>query len=109
MLLRELPEEEEIEVSLLTGADTENQEEQEEYLENLKDSLRGSPINFDYEITWDSLHACSIKTDIGWKISLDRWLDIFQAKSENLFDLGRVNQEARRCKPFEVTYLRQRD
>ncbi|MCS3632314.1 ATP-dependent Lon protease [Salinibacter ruber] len=109
MLLRELPEGEEIEVSLLTGADTENQEEQEEYLESLKDSLRGSPINFDYEITWDSFHARSIKTDTGWKISLDRGLDIFQAKSENRFDLGRVNQEARRCKPFEVTYLREED
>jgi ATP-dependent Lon protease len=109
MLLRELPEGEEVELSLLTGADTENQEEQEEYLENLKDSLRGSPINFDYEITWDSLHARSIKSDTGWKISLDRGLDVFQAKNENPFDLGRINQEARRCKSFEVTYLREED
>jgi ATP-dependent Lon protease len=109
MLIRELPEGEEIEVALLTGADTENQDEQEEYLESLKDSLRGSPINFDYEITWDSLHARSIKTDTGWKISLDRGLDIFQAKSDNRFDLGRINQQARRCKPFEVTYLREED
>jgi ATP-dependent Lon protease len=109
MLLRELPDGEEVEVSLLTGADTENQDEQEEHLENLKDSLRGSPINFDYEITWDSLHARSIKTDTGWKISLDRGLDIFQAKNENPFDLGRINQEARRCKPFEVTYLQDED
>ncbi len=109
MLLREMPDGEEIEVSLLTGADTENQEEQETRLEALKDSLRGSPVRFEYEITWDSIHARSIKTDTGWKISLDRGLDIFQPKNDNSFDLGRVNQEARRCKPFEVTYLREED
>ncbi len=109
MLLREMPDGEEIEVSLLTGADTENQEEQETRLEDLKDSLRGSPVRFEYEITWDSIHARSIKTDTGWKISLDRGLDIFQPKNDNSFDLGRVNQEARRCKPFEVTYLREED
>ena len=109
MLLREMPEGEEIEVRLLTGADTENQDEQEEYLKKLKDSLRGSPVRFEYEITWDSIHARSIKTDTGWKISLDRGLDIFQPKNENRFDLGRVNQEARRCKSFEVTYLREDD
>lgn len=105
MLLRVLPEGEEVEVTLLTGAATDNLDEQEEHLENLKDSLRGSGIHFDYEISWDSMHARSIKTDTGWKITLDRGLDIFQAHSENPFDLGRINQEARRCKPFEVTYL----
>jgi ATP-dependent Lon protease len=109
MLLREMPDGEEIEVSLLTGADSENQDEQEEYLEQLKDSLRGSPVRFEYEITWDSIHARSIKTDTGWKISLDRGLDIFQPKNDNRFDLGRVNQEARRCKGFEITYLREED
>jgi ATP-dependent Lon protease len=109
MLLREMPDGEEIEVSLLTGADTENQEEQERRLEHLKDSLRGSPVRFEYEITWDSIHARSVKTDTGWKISLDRGLDIFQPKSENSFDLGRVNQEARQCKGFEITYLREED
>lgn len=109
MLLREMPDGEEIEVSLLTGADTDNPGEQEEYLEDLKDSLHGSGIRFDYEIAWDSGHARSIKTDTGWKISLDRGLDIFQPKSENRFDLGRVNQEARRCKEFEITYLREGD
>ncbi|WP_103028713.1 BREX system Lon protease-like protein BrxL [Salinibacter altiplanensis] len=109
MLLREMLEGEEIEVSLLTGADTDNPDEQEEYLEDLKDSLHGSGIRFDYEIAWDLGHARSIKTDTGWKISLDRGLDIFQPKSENRFDLGRVNQEARRCKEFEITYLREED
>jgi ATP-dependent Lon protease len=109
MLLRIKPEGDEVHVSLLTGAATERTDEQEEHLENLQESLRGSGIHFEYEITWDSLHARSIKTDTGWKISLDRGLDIFQAHGENPFDLARINQAQRQCKPFEVTYLREED
>jgi ATP-dependent Lon protease len=109
MVLQNKPEGEEVEVTLLTGGDTERQEEQEEYLENLQDGLQGTGIRFDYEITWADIHARSIKTDTGWKIVLDRGLDIFQGHSENPFDLGRIDQEQRRCKPFEVTYLRQGD
>jgi len=109
MLLDILPEGEEVEVTLLTGGATDEVAEQEERLENLKESLRGSGIHFDCEISWGSMHARSIKTDTGWKITLDRGLDIFQAHSENPFELGRINQEARRCKPFEVTYLKEDD
>ena len=105
-LLRVKPEGEEIELSLLTGADVDAQEEQEEHLENLADSLEGSGLRFDYEITWGAIHARSVKTDTGWKITLDRGLDIFQPPGENPLALDRVSQEQRRCKPFEVTYLR---
>jgi ATP-dependent Lon protease len=108
MLLRTQPEGEEVEVSLVTGADTDDQEEQEKLLDELEASLDGSGIQFEYEITWESIHARSIKTDTGWKISLDRGLDIFQPPSSR-FDLGRVNPEERRCKPFDVTYLREED
>ena len=104
MLLRTRPEGEEVEVSLLTSADTENQVEQEAFLEELAESLEGTGIRFEYEVSWGSMHARSIKTDTGWKISLDRGLDIFQPPS-NRFDLGRVNPAERRCKPFEVTYI----
>jgi ATP-dependent Lon protease len=108
MLLRTQPEGEEVEVSLVTGADTDDQEEQEKLLDELEASLDSSGIQFEYEITWESIHARSIKTDTGWKISLDRGLDIFQPPSSR-FDLGRVNPEERRCKPFDVTYLREED
>jgi len=107
MVLRTRPGEE-VEVSLVTGVDTENQGEQEQFLDELAESLEGTGIQFEYEITWNALHARSIKTDTGWKITLDRGLDIFQPPS-NRFDLGRVNPEERRCKPFEVTYLREED
>ena len=107
MLLRTRPEGEEVTVSLVTGAprEDEKREEQTGFLDELKDSLDGTGVHFEYEVTWDGIHARSIKTDTGWKISLDRGLDIFQPP-KNSFDLGRVNPEERRCKPFEVTYIR---
>ncbi|PEN09425.1 BREX system Lon protease-like protein BrxL [Longimonas halophila] len=108
MLLRTRPEGDEVDVHLITGADTDNQDEQEQFLDELSDSLAGTGVRFTYEISWESMHARSIKTDTGWKISLDRGLDIFQPPT-NRFDRGRVNQKARRCKPFEVTYLRDED
>lgn len=108
MVLQTLPEGEEVEVSLLTGVDTESEEEQEELLDELEAGLSGTGIRFEYDREWSGIHARSIKTDTGWKISLDRGLDIFQPPSSR-FDLGRVNQEERRCKPFEVTYLREED
>jgi ATP-dependent Lon protease len=109
MILRIKPAGDEVAVSVLTGADTERQQDQKDYLENLSDSLEASGIQFSYEITWEGIHARSLKTDTGWKISLDRGLDIFQAPSDNPFDLSRSSQEHRRCKPFEVTYLREDD
>jgi len=99
----------EVAVSVLTSAYLERQAEQEDYLANLATSLEASGIQFSYEITWEGIHARSIKTDTGWKISLDRGLDIFQAPSDNPFDLSRSSQEHRRCKSFEVTYLRKED
>ena len=109
MILRVKPAGDEVAVSVLTGADADRQAEQEDYLANLAASLEASGIQFSYEITWEGIHARSIKTDTGWKISLDRGLDIFQAPSDNPFDLSRSSQEHRRCKSFEVTYLRKED
>jgi len=53
-----------------------------------------------------SIHARHIVTDHGWKILLDRGLDIFQAplKREG-FNLGDRLQEYRMIKGFYVTYV----
>jgi hypothetical protein len=47
------------------------------------------------------------EADTGWKISLDRGLDIFQMYSMNdAFSLANRVQEQRGLKQFEITYLR---
>ena len=107
IVLDVMPPGEEVIVSLVTGADTDRHEEQAQHLRELQESLSGTGLRFEYEVTWNAIHARSVKTDTGWKIVLDRGLDIFQPPSEdNSFDLGRVMQEQRRCKSFEVTYLK---
>lgn len=57
--------------------------------------------------TSGSKHARHIVTDTGWKISLDRGLDIFQHYDMNdSFQLSNRIQEQRACKAFEITYIK---
>ncbi|MCP4416660.1 MAG: hypothetical protein GY805_08555, partial [Chloroflexi bacterium] len=53
------------------------------------------------------IHARHIVTNHGWKISLDRGLDVFQRyEMRDAFDFGNTLQQERPCKSFEITYLR---
>ena len=107
-LVHELtPEGEETKISLLTKSDQEKCIEQDDNLRKLQDSCTGSrvAVEYNYDST-DTLHARSITTDTGWKISLDRGLDIFQRYEINPFILAASVQEERFTKAFEVTYLR---
>ncbi|MCY4313413.1 MAG: hypothetical protein OXD44_06930, partial [Gammaproteobacteria bacterium] len=56
-----------------------------------------------------SIHARHITTDHGWKISLDRGLDIFQPYEMNdAFAFSNRLQQHRSSKAFEVTYIKSR-
>lgn len=111
MLLSIKPVGEDIDVKLVTKNDDFNETESTERFNLMKDSLDGSGINFEFEYDQSqSFHARSIETDTGWKILLDRGLDIFQAYDfKNPFNLANSIQEERFCKGFEVTYLKDVD
>ena len=83
-------------------------EQQLEYLEKIKEACQGTGIRFSWEFKEpENIHARHIVTDTGWKISLDRGLDIFQRYEMNdAFNFTNRIQELRPCKPFEITYLR---
>jgi ATP-dependent Lon protease len=107
VLLAVKEEGEEIDFHLITDNGEMSKTELEQHLDRIQDSL----INVDVKFTWEiasgkKLHARHIITDTGWKISLDRGLDIFQRFDGGLFSLESVSQEARYCKGFEITYLR---
>jgi len=98
---------EEINVHLTTDFGDYNRFEIEDNLRKIQDDLMKVDIVFTYEFdTSRTLHARSISTDTGWKISLDRGLDIFQRFESGLLALAGIDQRARYCKAFEVTYLR---
>ncbi|MCG6222055.1 hypothetical protein K6U67_15795 [Vibrio diabolicus] len=101
-------EEDEIVVSLITVEDEFKGEQQREYFEKIQASLFAVGVKFAYSFdTTGSQHARHITTDTGWKISLDRGLDIYQQYDVNdAFSLTNRLQKHRACKPFEVTFIK---
>ncbi len=67
-------------------------------------------IRVGIKFTWEydrSIHARHIVTNHGWKILLDRGLDVFQPyDNRDAFSLATRLQSQRLCKKFEVTFLR---
>ena len=98
---------EEIAIHLITSEDDFKADQQKESLDKIKDSCAAIGIQFTWEFDeTGTIHARHIVTDLGWKILLDRGLDIFQNYEMNdaLAFANRLQQH-RACKAFEVTYI----
>lgn len=108
MVIRRKAPEDQITIHLVTGPDDGNVGKQRELLDSIVDACVGSGVEF----TWafdgtGTAHARDIVTDTGWKIVLDRGLDIFQAPiKKDGFSLSDRLQEHRLIKGFYVTYVR---
>lgn len=108
MLIRRKQPEDQVAVHLVTAADDGNIQEQRECLDGIAEACTGTGVDF----TWafdgaGTLHARDITTDTGWKMVLDRGLDIFQPtpRKMNGFSLGERMQEHRAIRGFYVTYV----
>jgi ATP-dependent Lon protease len=99
---------EEVAVHLVTTEDEFKGEQQKENFEKIKESSSAVGIDFTWEFDGTgTIHARHIVTDHGWKISLDRGLDIFQHYEMNdAFTFANRLQQYRPCKAFEVTFIR---
>lgn len=99
---------EEVSVHLVTTEDEFKGEQQKENFEKMKESASAVGVIFTWEFDGTgTIHARHIVTDHGWKISLDRGLDIFQHYEMNdAFAFANRLQQYRPCKAFEVTYLK---
>jgi ATP-dependent Lon protease len=96
----------EVTVHLITGSDQESMEKQVENLGQVQDSFAGTSTPFSWEIDASPhFHARSITTNTGWKISLDRGLDLFQWFEFSPFNAAAVVQEARLVKGCEINYI----
>lgn len=95
-------------VRLITSEDEERGEQQQLYLENLVESAAQIGLDFSFEFApSNSIHARHVVTDTGWKILLDRGLDVFQRYEMNdAFSFANRLQQFRSVRAFEVTYLR---
>lgn len=108
MLIRRKQPEDQVAVHLVTASDEGNIQEQRECLDGIAEACTGTGVDF----TWafdgtGKLHARDITTDTGWKMVLDRGLDIFQptGRKMNGFSLGERMQEHRMIRGFYVTYV----
>jgi ATP-dependent Lon protease len=100
--------EDETAIHLVTSPDSANLDKQQSYFASIEGACSAAGLVFTWEFDGTgTLHARHIVTDTGWKISLDRGLDVFQRYDLNdAFSLTNRVQEARSLKAFEVTYLR---
>lgn len=102
-----VPEGDEVAVHLKTQSDMDSCVRQEENLNQMAESFTGSRVAFTWEFDHSpNFHARSITTDTGWKITIDRGLDIFQKYESGPFSLEQALQEARLTRGAEITYLK---
>ena len=99
---------EEVSVHLITAEDDFKADQQKESFDKIKESCASVGIDFTWEFDeTGTIHARHIVTDQGWKILLDRGLDIFQNYEMNdAFTFANRLQQHRACKAFEVTYIK---
>jgi ATP-dependent Lon protease len=105
--VRKAPEDE-VTVRLITSPDEIYPEKQQANLASVESACTAAGIKFSWEFDGtNTIHARHILSDTGWKISLDRGLDIYQKfEMNNAFSLANRLQRFRQVKAFEVTYLR---
>lgn len=102
-----VPDGEEVTINLKTQSDPDSCVKQDENLTQLKASLEGSRVSFNWVLdSSPNFHARSITTDTGWKITIDRGIDIFQKYETGGFSLPQAIQEARLTRGAEISYLR---
>lgn len=103
------PDGEEVQFRLVTAPDPDDLERQTGYLEQIRDGI--APLGVEFTWAFDgtsTIHARHLVTDTGWKILLDRGLDVFQrADLNNGFSPANRHQRFRQVKAFEVTYLQE--
>jgi ATP-dependent Lon protease len=102
-----VPDGDEVAVHLITQSDAESCVKQAENLDQIAASFTGSRVIFSWELDHNpNFHARSITTDTGWKITIDRGLDIFQKFESGPFSVEQAIQEARLTRGAEVSYVR---
>ena len=103
------PDGEDVRFTLVTAPGPEDLERQADYLEQIRDGI--APLGVEFSWKFDgtgTIHARHLVTNTGWKILLDRGLDVFQrADLNNGFSPANRHQTFRQVKAFEVTYLRE--
>lgn len=97
----------EVTVKLITIEDEYRGEQQRDQFTKVQEACGAVGIHFTWQFDQTgTIHARHIVTDNGWKILLDRGLDIFQPYEMNdAFTFANRLQQHRSCKAFEMTVI----
>ncbi len=97
---------EQIEVHLITKESDHLESNQEDYFQQIKNACGKLGIAFSSKFD-PTIHDRYIQSDNGWKIIPGRGLDVYQPfDSKDAFTLENRNQRYRKCRGFEVTYIK---
>lgn len=101
--------EDNLEFKLITIEDEFKPDQQIEYFNQIKQSCESVGIEFNWEFDrTETIHSRFVTINTGWKILLDRGLDIFQQYDmNNTFSLQNRLQQFRSCKAFDITYIKE--
>ena len=107
MVVGQMAPEDQSTIELIANPDEGGIGDRRENLDAIVTACEGTGV--DFRCSFDgtgTAHARHIITDTGWKISLDRGLDVFQQYPMNdAFSLANRLQAQRAVKQFEITYL----
>jgi ATP-dependent Lon protease len=108
MVIRRKAPEDQVSIHLVTGPHEGEIGRQRDLLDSIDEACTGTGVTFTWGFdTSSTAHARDITSDTGWKIVLDRGLDIFQSPvKKDGFSLGDRLQEHRMLKGFYVTYVK---
>lgn len=88
-----------------TAADNEQEVANSAKFEEIAANAVQHGITFTYEYS-NTLHRRGIDLDNGWKIIIDRGLDLFQ-KPMSRYELSEVDQTKRKCRETEILFVRE--
>jgi ATP-dependent Lon protease len=92
-------------IELVTTAENPAQQaDAEQKLDDLKENLADCDVAFSYRFA-DQAPEREIRTDTGWRIHMDRGLEIYQGPI-NRIRIGATNYDLRPCMETKVNILR---
>lgn len=95
-----------VELHLITGAEDEYQKRiNGQKFDEIAASVQDHGITFTYEFS-DTIHRRGIELDNGWRIIIDRGLDVFQ-KPDSKYELSELDQTKRKCRETEIVFMKQ--
>lgn len=94
-----------VDLHLITSADDEYQQKiNSQKFDDLSKNLSENGINFTYKFN-PTIHRRGIELNNGWRIVLDRGLDIYQ-KPDTKYELSEIDQAKKKCRETEIVYIK---